>query len=150
MKVFKSFNNIENSLRNGVIALGTFDGVHLGHRALLHKLNLLSQQSGLLPAVLTFEPLPREFFSPQTAPVRLSTLREKLELFAAEGVGLSCAAHFNARLAALTAEEFIEQLLVRCLRVKRCRGRGYAPREHDGDQARQECLHESTGSRPRK
>ena len=101
-----------------VLTIGNFDGVHLGHRALLQKLNLLSQQSGLLPAVLTFEPLPREFFSPQTAPVRLSTLREKLELFAAEGIGLSCVAHFNARLAALTAEEFIEQLLVRCLRVR--------------------------------
>lgn len=116
MLVYRGFS--QTAPAPTVLTIGNFDGVHLGHRSLLEKLNLLSQQTGLLPTVLTFEPLPLEFFAPQTAPARLSTLREKLERFADEGIGLVCACHFNAHFSALTAEAFIEQLLVRCLRVK--------------------------------
>jgi riboflavin kinase/FMN adenylyltransferase len=101
-----------------VLTIGNFDGVHLGHRALLAHIATLAQEHGAQPAVLTFEPHPREFFAPASAPTRLSTLREKLELIAAEGVALTCVARFNRQFAALTAEQFIEQVLVRCLRVK--------------------------------
>ena len=58
------------------LTVGNFDGLHLGHRALLQRLKALAQSDGLCPAVLSFEPHAREFFSPLTAPVRLSTLRE--------------------------------------------------------------------------
>ena len=74
-----------------VLTIGNFDGVHLGHRALLRRLAdcaeqaKYAEQSPLLPAVLTFEPHPREFFAPESAPTRLSTLREKLELLADYG-----------------------------------------------------------------
>jgi riboflavin kinase/FMN adenylyltransferase len=100
------------------LTIGNFDGVHLGHRALLARLEAVAQREQLLPAALTFEPHPREFFAPESAPARLSTLREKLEMLAEEGVGLACVCHFNTGFAHLEAEEFIERLLVGCLRVK--------------------------------
>lgn len=101
-----------------VLTIGNFDGVHLGHRALLAHIATLAQELGVQPAVLTFEPHPREFFAPASAPARLSTLREKLELIADEGVALTCVSHFNARFAALSADQFIDQVLLRTLRVK--------------------------------
>ena len=100
------------------LTIGNFDGVHQGHRALLGKLNAVAQANGLLPAVLTFEPHPREFFAARSAPTRLSTLREKLELIADEGVAATWVIHFNTRFAALSADDFIERLLVDALRVK--------------------------------
>ncbi|MDR1934288.1 MAG: bifunctional riboflavin kinase/FAD synthetase [Candidatus Accumulibacter sp.] len=103
--------------RATALTIGNFDGVHRGHRALLERLRALAERDGLLPAVLTFEPHPREFFSPQTAPARLSTLREKLEMFAEEGVALACVCRFNASFAALPAREFIARILVDTLKA---------------------------------
>jgi riboflavin kinase/FMN adenylyltransferase len=65
-----------------VLAIGNFDGVHLGHAALIRRLAALAGEHRLAPMVLTFEPHPREFFAPDSAPARLSTVREKLELLA--------------------------------------------------------------------
>lgn len=101
-----------------VLTIGNFDGVHQGHRSLLVKLKAAAEKSALLPAVLTFEPHPREFFAAGSAPARLSTLREKLELIADEGVAATWVMHFNTRFAALSAEQFVERLLVDTLRVK--------------------------------
>lgn len=101
-----------------VLTIGNFDGVHLGHRALLARLCAVADRAGLPPAVLTFEPHPREFFAPQAAPTRLSTLREKLELVGADGVELAFVCRFDAAFASLTAQQFIEQVLVRSLRVR--------------------------------
>lgn len=101
-----------------VLTIGNFDGVHLGHRALLKRLKETAAREDLLPAVLTFEPHPREFFAPESAPARLSTLREKLELIADEGIELAYVCRFNASLAALSAEDFIARILVDSLRVK--------------------------------
>ena len=100
------------------LTIGNFDGVHVGHRVLLARLKAAAVRQQLLPAALTFEPHPREFFARESAPARLSTLREKLELLADEGVELAYVCHFNARFAALSAEEFIERILVGCARVK--------------------------------
>jgi riboflavin kinase/FMN adenylyltransferase len=101
-----------------VLTIGNFDGVHLGHRALLARLTATAKAEGLAPAVLTFEPHPREFFTPESAPARLSTLREKLELIADEGVALAYVCRFSARFAALAPNEFIEKVLVDALRVR--------------------------------
>lgn len=116
MLVYRGFSR---TAHNGtVLTIGNFDGVHLGHRALLARLNRCARQYGLPAAVLTFEPHPREFFSPQTAPARLTTLREKLELLADDGVDLTHVCHFRAPFAALSAEEFIARVLVGALRVR--------------------------------
>ena len=101
-----------------VLTIGNFDGVHLGHQALLARVGQAAQACGLPAAVLTFEPHPREFFDPASAPARLTTLREKLELLQNYGADLACVSPFNTVFAALTADEFIEQVLVRCLRVR--------------------------------
>jgi len=116
MLVYRGFSQTAPSAT--VLTIGNFDGVHLGHRALLVRLKETATRENLLPAALTFEQHPREFFSPETAPARLSTLREKLELIADEGVELAYVCHFNARFAALSAEEFIERILVKSARIK--------------------------------
>ncbi|MDR0378572.1 MAG: riboflavin biosynthesis protein RibF, partial [Candidatus Accumulibacter sp.] len=104
--------------RATALTIGNFDGVHRGHRALLKRLRVVAENEGLSPAVLTFEPHPREFFSPQTAPARLSVLREKLEMLAEEGVALCCVARFTTSLSALSAEDFITEIIAGSLKAK--------------------------------
>lgn len=114
-----------------VLAIGNFDGVHLGHAVLVRQLVNSAKRLELAPTVLTFEPHPREFFTPESAPARLTTLREKFELLADLGVSQTMVCRFNAAFAALTADQFIDQVLVRGLQVKHliigddfCFGRG--------------------------
>jgi riboflavin kinase / FMN adenylyltransferase len=101
-----------------VLAIGNFDGLHLGHRALLARLTAKAKELGVPAAVMTFEPHSRELFAPDQAPARLTSLREKLGLLAACGIDRSYVCHFSHRLAALTADEFVERLLVRGLAVR--------------------------------
>ena len=101
-----------------VLTIGNFDGVHLGHRALLDRLQARARQKQLLPAVLTFEPHPREFFDPGKAPARLTILREKFELLREYGVGLTMVARFSASFAALSPEAFVRDVLVGGLRTR--------------------------------
>jgi riboflavin kinase/FMN adenylyltransferase len=99
------------------LTIGNFDGVHRGHQAMLSRLSEAAEDLALPPAVLTFEPHPREFFARESAPPRLSTLRDKLERFAFLGMARVHVARFDASLAKLSAEEFIDQILVRNLKV---------------------------------
>ncbi len=92
------------------LAIGNFDGMHLGHQALL-KANIgTASKLDKIPAVLTFEPHPREYFTPHNAPARLTTLREKLELFDAAGVKKVFICAFNKRFAAISADDFLKIL----------------------------------------
>ena len=116
MRVFRGFTRPVP--RPTALAIGNFDGVHRGHGALLERLGEVARQASLPPAILTFEPHPREFFSPASAPTRLTTLREKLELLAEAGVEQAMVCRFNAGFAALSAQEFIDEVLVRGLRVR--------------------------------
>lgn len=101
-----------------VLTIGNFDGVHRGHCALLESLLKVARSHGLPPAVLTFEPHPREFFDPANAPTRLATLREKLELLYDHGVEIVMVARFDANLARLSADAFVEDVLVRSLKIR--------------------------------
>lgn len=101
-----------------VLTIGNFDGVHRGHQALLTLLTGKARELGLPAVVLTFEPHPREYFSPADAPARLASLREKLLLLQAAGVDRTYVCRFNARLAAQSAESFIDDTLVRGLGVR--------------------------------
>ncbi len=92
------------------LTIGNFDGVHLGHQALLNELRAAAQARGLQTAVVIFEPHPREFFTPQQAPTRLTSLREKLELFVAMGIDRVHVCRFNARFAQTSAAGFIHAL----------------------------------------
>lgn len=100
------------------LTIGNFDGVHRGHQAMLARLIEAADDLCLPPAVLTFDPHPREFFSPASAPARLSTLRAKLELFRAYGVATTYVARFDARLASLSAGEFVSDILERRLETR--------------------------------
>jgi riboflavin kinase/FMN adenylyltransferase len=95
------------------LTIGNFDGVHLGHQALLNELLAVGKARGLPTAVVIFEPHPREFFMPLQAPVRLTSLREKLEFFVALGIDRVHVCHFNAGFAKMSAEDFIHALHVK-------------------------------------
>jgi len=95
--------------------IGNFDGVHLGHQAMLAELARAAKRLGVPACVLTFEPHPREFFAPDQAPTRLTSLREKLELLSGLGVDRVHICRFNYAFAQITAEDFIERILVRGL-----------------------------------
>src|SRR5690554_6731548 len=97
------------------LTIGNFDGVHRGHRALVERVIDRARQSDLTSCVLTFEPHPREFFGGERAPARITRLRDKLALLAATGVDRVHVARFDARFAAMTAERFIAEVLVRGL-----------------------------------
>ena len=92
------------------LTVGNFDGVHLGHQALLNELRAAGQSRGLQTAVVIFEPHPREFFAPQQAPARLTSLREKLELFAVLGMDRVHVCRFNECFAQMNAANFINAL----------------------------------------
>jgi riboflavin kinase/FMN adenylyltransferase len=89
------------------LTVGNFDGVHLGHQELLKALHGQAQARGYLTSVVIFEPHPREFFTPLQAPSRLTSLREKLEIFSALGVDRVHVCRFDARFAQLSAADFI-------------------------------------------
>ena len=109
MRVFRGIP--ARATHSTVLTIGNFDGVHCGHRALLARLTGLAQQAGLPAAVMTFEPNPREFFAPQSAPARLASLREKLQLLAECGVDQAYVCAFNQRFAALGADAFVERIV---------------------------------------
>jgi len=100
------------------LTIGNFDGVHRGHRAMLQRLVEKTGELQLPCSVLTFEPHPREFFAPAAAPARLTRLREKLELLAEAGIQRTHVLRFGAQLAALAADRFVEEVLVRGLGVR--------------------------------
>jgi riboflavin kinase/FMN adenylyltransferase len=98
-----------------VVTIGNFDGVHLGHQAILHELRAASLRLAAPSCVVSFEPHPREFFSPHAAPARLTSLREKCALLAQYGVARAQICRFDQTFSRLTAEEFINRVLVRGL-----------------------------------
>jgi riboflavin kinase/FMN adenylyltransferase len=100
------------------LTVGNFDGVHLGHRAMLRLLEREAREQRLISCVMSFEPHPREFFSPDQAPARLSSLREKLEQLAELGVDQVHVRRFDYDFARVTADEFIQSVLVDGLGVR--------------------------------
>lgn len=100
------------------LTIGNFDGVHLGHQAMLAELRRAAARLAVPACVLTFEPHPREFFAPDQAPTRLTSLREKLELLAANGVDRVHVCRFDYRFAQTTPENFIERIIVRALSAR--------------------------------
>ncbi len=104
------FRHIPASSSPQAIAIGNFDGMHLGHQALLRQLIAFTQTYKITPAVMTFEPHPREFFMPQNAPARLASMREKLEYFAECGVQRVYVQRFNRAFAAQSPAAFMQVL----------------------------------------
>jgi riboflavin kinase/FMN adenylyltransferase len=93
------------------VTIGNFDGLHLGHQAMLTRLQDVARARGLPSCVLSFEPHPREFFTPEQAPARLSSLREKAECLRQRGIDRLHVFRFDRAFSALSAESFIQQVL---------------------------------------
>jgi riboflavin kinase/FMN adenylyltransferase len=108
MQILRGLHSLDT--QTVAVTIGNFDGVHLGHQAMLNELRAAAQARGLLTAVVIFEPHPREFFTPQQAPARLTSLREKLELFSTMGIDRVHVCRFNALFAQKTATDFIQAL----------------------------------------
>jgi len=122
MQLIRGLHNLTSfqpQFVNGcVLTIGNFDGVHLGHQQVLDAVNQQAKQVGLPSVVMIFEPLPIEFFAPLQAPVRLMNLREKLQAFKHTNIDYVLCVRFNARFAALTAQQFVDQVLLQGLNVK--------------------------------
>lgn len=116
MRVF--FGPSEQQTTPTVLTIGNFDGIHRGHAAMLERLTAKARELGLSSTVLTFEPHPRELFTPDQAPARLTSLREKLVLMEGYGVDNVFLCHFDRRLASLGAEDFIRQIVVDGLKAR--------------------------------
>jgi riboflavin kinase/FMN adenylyltransferase len=100
------------------LTIGNFDGVHRGHRALLNQLVAGARERGLVSCVLTFEPHPKEFFSPEQAPPRILNLRDKLAALSEIGIDRVVVEHFNSAFARLSPEEFVAEIIVKRLNTK--------------------------------
>ena len=107
MKVFRYF---EKSLKECVLTIGNYDGIHLGHQTLINHVISESRSLQVESALITFEPHPKEFFSPEKAPQRVISLREKLEFFQAHRIDRVYVIKFNKKFSKLTASEFIDIL----------------------------------------
>lgn len=101
-----------------VATIGSFDGVHLGHQAIIERLNCVAKGLGVPSLAMIFEPQPFEYFNPEAAPVRLMRLREKVNALFAAGVDKVLCLKFNAAFRQLSAREFIDRVLVKQLGVR--------------------------------
>ncbi len=118
MELIRGLQNIRSKHHGCVATIGNFDGVHLGHQAVLGQLAEKSAELGLPTVLITFEPQPMEYFIPEKVPARLTRFREKILALQRYSVDRVCCLSFNNRLANLSAEDFIERVLVEKLGVK--------------------------------
>lgn len=118
MELVRGIQNLRPRHRGCVATIGNFDGVHAGHQAILKRLRAHSARMNLPGCVVIFEPQPREYFSPGDAPPRLTRLRDKLALLEAQGVDRVLCLAFNRRLREMSAEQFVQQILIDGLGVK--------------------------------
>ena len=117
MRIFRHFDEVPAPLRGSVVAVGNFDGVHLGHRALIGEAARQARESGRPLTVLSFEPHPQEFLRPSSESFRLTPLRMKARLLAELGVDAFFAVAFDAAMAARPATVFVQDVLVQGLGV---------------------------------
>ena len=122
MRVFRGFNHSQLAARCA-LTIGSFDGVHRGHQAMLALLVNEARHRGVASCVLSFEPHPRDFFAarsgrPEAAPPRISTLRDKLGELERCGIDQVVVLRFDERMCALPAEDFVERVLVRGLNAR--------------------------------
>jgi riboflavin kinase/FMN adenylyltransferase len=107
-----------NSGRGSVLAIGNFDGIHLGHQAIIRAAVERAAKTGDVATALTFDPSPRRVLRPESAPLRLSTNSQRMDWFGTAGLEAAVVLPFTLDLARLSPEEFVEQILVRGLHVR--------------------------------
>lgn len=115
MQILRHPPQVRPGQRGCVATIGNFDGVHLGHQAIISQLTHAATENRLPSVVMTFEPQPLEFFAPESAPPRLTSFREKCQVLARQGVDRVLCLRFTDVLAQLTPAQFADQLLIRAL-----------------------------------
>ncbi len=118
MELIRGLHNINDHHRGCALTIGNFDGVHLGHQAILKMLVEKARELKIDACMMSFEPLPQEYFAPENAPARLTRLREKWCALEVTGIDQFLCIKFDHRLAELSAEDFIQQILIDRLHVK--------------------------------
>ncbi|MCI0507347.1 MAG: bifunctional riboflavin kinase/FAD synthetase [Gammaproteobacteria bacterium] len=118
MELIRGLRNIKPYHHGCVATIGNFDGVHLGHQAVIRQVMGKARELKLPVVVITFEPQPQEYFRPDDVPSRLTRLREKLDVFKDLQVDRVLCLRFDRHLANLTADQFVQQILVDGLGVK--------------------------------
>lgn len=118
MELIRGLHNLRARHRGCVATIGNFDGIHLGHQAVLGQLAQQAGELGVPSLVVMFEPQPQEFFAPESAPPRLTRLREKLIALRRYAVDRVLCVRFNREFAGMSAETFIQQVLVGQLDVR--------------------------------
>lgn len=118
MELIRGLHTITPRHRHCVLTIGNFDGVHLGHQAVLQRVRARAAELQLPAVVLTFEPQPLEFFRPDIAPARLTTWREKYVLLEKQGIDRLLCTPFNAKFADQAPDDFVKNILVDKLGVK--------------------------------
>lgn len=114
----RGLHNLRERHRGCVASIGSFDGVHLGHRAILRQLTRAAEEHRLPAVVIIFEPQPHEYFSREKAPARLMRLREKVQALFDAGVERILCLRFNEELRSLSARAFIDRVLLQGLQIK--------------------------------
>lgn len=118
MELVRGIHNLRDRHKGCVLTIGKFDGVHLGHQAVLTSLLEKARQMQLPASVMVFEPQPEEVFTPQSAPPRLSRMRDKYYQLRQLGIDRLICVKFDKRFAGFSAEAFVEDLLVAKLGVR--------------------------------
>jgi len=118
MQLIRTLHSHKSTSTGVVATIGNFDGVHLGHQAVIRKITQQATVMNLPTMVITFEPSAKEFFLGPNAPARLTNFREKFSLIDNFGVDQFVCLHFNKALSSMPAEEFIERILFKTLNIK--------------------------------
>ncbi len=113
MELIRNLSDLRSRHHDCVATIGNFDGFHLGHQGVLKQLRSRADDLNLPVTVMVFEPQPMEFFDPDNAPSRLTRWREKYQLLCDHGVDRMICVRFDAQLAALSAEDFVVDLLLK-------------------------------------
>ena len=118
MLIFQGISPRRRLPSGRAVTIGNFDGVHLGHQALIDRTVTLAQQQGLKSALVTFEPHPRSYFSPQSAPGKIQGLRAKAAILAGLGIDELWILRFGQSLATMSAEDFMQKFLFESLQAR--------------------------------
>ena len=119
MKIFRDIDDPRLSIAGTIATMGNFDGVHLGHQALVRNTVEESKRMSCPSTVLTFEPHPLKVLAPERAPLLILSYEDKMALLQSLGVDIVVAQRFNREFASITAEEFVWRFLVNRLKVKK-------------------------------